>query len=323
MKRDRARTQTLILALAVLGTGLAIARPSGAEEFPRLAARHAGSGYYEIRGSGDKWNLAEARVVLDARGQAAIDVRGRDLNLALRGRVTEWNSRLHVSIALDSFDGKPTTASGWVEIDGRGGFKRIEFDGQTPVRLGVSFRAKGPNLELPPPPPPVDESEVTEEFGINRKGSDYSDFGADNLRSCQDACRRDSRCQAYSYNTQNRICYLKSRAPNSTNDRDVISGVKRGWDGNRGDGSANAGDGWDGSGGSSRGRLTEERGYDRRGNDYLDFRARDLDDCQAACLHDGHCRAYTYDSRNGACYLKDRVNSQYRNGDRVTGFKDE
>ena len=42
-----------------------------------------------------------------------------------------------------------------------------------------------------------------------------------------------------------------------------------------------------------------------------------------ACRKDGRCRAYTYDTRNDACYLKDRVNSSQRDDAMVTGYKQE
>lgn len=283
--------------------------------FPRIAARHRGSGTYENRGSKETWELSEVRVVLGEGGSAAIELWGRKTQLAMRGRITDFNGRKHVSIALQTFDGVPTTASGWIEIDSRGGVERVEFDGQSPVRLGVSFRSSGPNIEPPPPappaPPPV-PSGMTEEQGVNRRGADYRNFAADDLRSCQNFCKGDTRCRAYAYNLDRRVCYLKSQVPEASRDREVISGVKQGWGGN--DGGNN--------GGSGGGGLTEERGLDRRGNDYVDFRARDLFDCQDACRRDNRCRAYTFDTIDRTCWLKDRVNSQQRNRDMVTGYKE-
>jgi PAN domain-containing protein len=67
--------------------------------------------------------------------------------------------------------------------------------------------------------------------------------------------------------------------------------------------------------------VSEEFGFDRRGDDYDRFQARSLDDCQRQCRRDDRCRAYTYLRTSHDCYLKDRVNSAQRNGDAVTGTK--
>lgn len=322
MTRKAFRTYPIVLAAAAICSFFAGAvpgaaqAPAAAQGFPRLAARHAGSGTYEIRGTQEKWTLSEARILLDDQGGAAIDVWGRNGKLELRGRITDFNGREHVSISLATFDGVPTTAKGWISLDRRGGFERIEFDGQTPVRLGVSFRAKGANLEPPPPPPvpPQPPQGMTEEPGVNRRGADYRHFMSEDLRRCQETCKGDTRCRAYSYNLDTRTCFLKAQTPEPSSDREVVSGVKQGWGGGPGSGGA--------SGGGSQSSLTEERGLDRRGYDYSDFRVRDLLDCQQTCLRDDRCRAYTYDTIDRVCYLKDGVNSQQRNRDMVTGYKE-
>ncbi|MEO8198493.1 MAG: PAN domain-containing protein [Thermoanaerobaculia bacterium] len=312
MNRNSRLIPTLVLAVAGAAGLLTAIAPAEAQEFPRLAARHRGTGTYENRGSQEKWDLTEARVVLGQGGTAAVELWGRNLQLAMRGRIVKFNGREHVDIVLDTFDGVPTTAKGWVALDRRGGFERIEFDGQSPVRLGISFRSQGPNIE-PPPPPPVPEptpSGVTEEYGVDRRGADYRNFAADGLRTCQNACKDDSRCRAYAYNLNRRVCYLKAEVPDASQNREVTSGVKQGWGGNDG-----------GNNGDGQGQLTEERGFDRRGNDYVDFRARGLADCQDSCRRDNRCRAYSYDTIERTCWLKSRVNSQKRKRDMVTGFK--
>jgi hypothetical protein len=153
------------------------------------------------------------------------------------------------------------------------------------------------------------ESGLTEERGYDRRGNDYTSFRARGLSDCLGACRKDRRCRAYTYDTRNDACYLKDRANSAQRNDEMVTGYKREDGGDYDDD-----DDFD---------LTEERGYDRRGNDYTSFRARGLSDCMAACRRDGRCRAYTYDTRNDACYLKDRVNSSQRDNDMVTGYKRE
>ncbi len=313
MTRREIRLSTLALALAGVAGLLAATVPAAAQDYPRLAARHRGSGTYENRGSKETFQLSEARVIIDERGSATIELWGRNLQLAMRGRLTSFNGRKHVGFDLDTFDGVPTTAAGWLDLDTRGGFERIEIDGQSPVRLGISFRSQGANIEPPPPPAPEpNPSGVTEEYGVDRRGGDYRNFAADDLRTCQNICKGDARCRAYAYNLNRRVCYLKSQVPDATGDREVTSGVKQGGGGN---------DGGYGGGGGGQGQVTEERGFDRRGNDFVDFRADNLADCQDACRRDNRCRAYTFDTRERTCWLKNRVNSQQRNRDTVTGFK--
>lgn len=317
MNRKLRRLSTLALVAAGVAGLLAAAAPAAAQDYPRIAARHRGSGTYENRGSKETWELTEARVVLGQGGSASIELWGRKTQLTLRGKITSFNGRKHVGFGLETFDGVPTTAAGWLDLDQRGGFERIEIDGQSPVRLGISFRSQGPNIEPPPPQPPVTlpgTAGLTEEYGVNRRGSDYRNFGADGLRDCQEACKRDSRCRAYAYNLNRRVCYLKEQVPEASPDREVTSGVKQGWGGGN-DGGNNGGSG------GAQGQLTEERGFDRRGSDYVDFRARDLFDCKDSCRRDERCRAYTFDTVERTCWLKSRVNSQQRDRDMVTGYK--
>jgi hypothetical protein len=144
---------------------------------------------------------------------------------------------------------------------------------------------------------------LTEEYGFDRVGSDYNSFETGDLDACKAACGRDSRCRAYTYLPSKQECYLKDRVNAAQRSRDGVTGVKQSGDG------------------GSIGDLTEESGYDRRGNDYTSFRARDLNDCQRACNRESRCRAYTFDTRSADCYLKDRVNKGERNGVMVTGYK--
>ncbi len=146
---------------------------------------------------------------------------------------------------------------------------------------------------------------LTEERGYDRRGNDYTSFRARGLADCMGACRKDSRCRAYTYDTRNDACYLKDRANSSQRNDSMVTGYKQD----------------DSSDGDFE--LTEEHGYDRRGSDYTSFRARGLSECTEACRRDGRCRAYTYDTRNDACYLKDRVGSAQRDGSMVTGYKRE
>lgn len=147
---------------------------------------------------------------------------------------------------------------------------------------------------------------ISEEPGVNRRGNDYTSFRVDDLRDCKRACSRDSRCEAYAFNTGNRLCYLKDRVPRGYRDSNVVSGVKGGDDG---------------YGRPGRG-LTEEWGVNYEGGDYSRFRTGDVQDCKSACRRDTNCRAYTYNTSSRTCYLKDRVSQPRRRSETVSGVKD-
>jgi hypothetical protein len=74
-------------------------------------------------------------------------------------------------------------------------------------------------------------------------------------------------------------------------------------------------------GGTGMTDLTEEYGFDRRGDDYTSITTRTLGECQAACRNDVRCHAYTFSGRDARCWLKSRSNAQQANRDMVTGYK--
>src|SRR5262245_28030182 len=174
-----------------------------------------------------------------------------------------------------------------------------------PIALSLAFLAASPAAV---------SQELTEEWGYDRKGDDYDSFRADNVAECKAACRRDRRCRAYTL-TNDRTCYLKDRINSKKQAFGAVSGYKQG------DEPEGPGPGW--PGGDWDRRLTEERGYDRKGDDYTSFRARGLGDCKRSCARDDRCRAYTFDTRNDVCYLKSRINSKKSNGAMITGYKQD
>lgn len=152
--------------------------------------------------------------------------------------------------------------------------------------------------------------DLTEERGIDYHGGDYTRFSSRGLEDCQDACRRDRRCVSYTYELRNATCYLKDRLGRYQRDPAMVSGVKRGY-----------GPGGPGPGGGGGRDLTEEVGYDYYGSDYTRFQILGVGPCQDECRRDRRCAAYTYDTRERLCYLKDRVGDRRRNDKMVTGRK--
>lgn len=151
---------------------------------------------------------------------------------------------------------------------------------------------------------PLLAQELTHEPGTNRKGSDYDSFRTGSLEVCRNSCSRDSRCRAYTFNSVDSLCFLKERVPGPSRDSRTVSGVKEG-----------GGSHFPGN------RLSEEPGTNRKGSDYDSFRTRSLEVCSRSCARDSRCRAFTFNSVESLCYLKDRVPGPSRDSRTVSGVK--
>jgi hypothetical protein len=62
--------------------------------------------------------------------------------------------------------------------------------------------------------------------GYNLEGGDYHSVFLRALEECQDVCRGDRRCLAYTYNTRSSMCYLKDRIGTYTPRAETSSGEK-------------------------------------------------------------------------------------------------
>lgn len=154
---------------------------------------------------------------------------------------------------------------------------------------------------------------MSEERGYDHKGGDYDSFRSPSVRDCRESCERDRRCQAYTYNLNTGMCYVKDEVRRIERARDMVTGSRERWaEDDRGD----RGDRYDRD-------LSTEEGYDYKGGDYHSFRAESPRVCRRECSRESQCRAYTYNYRTEMCYLKDRVNTpRQRASDMVTGTKD-
>ena len=100
--------------------------------------------------------------------------------------------------------------------------------------------------------------------------------------------------------------WLKDAAPSATASRDHVSGVKESTGG--------------GTGGQT-GSFEVREGFDQLGGDFARVAAADAGLCQARCAANPRCRAFTYDRRDGLCYLKDRSNVMRPASGKVTGAR--
>lgn len=142
---------------------------------------------------------------------------------------------------------------------------------------------------------------LSEQWGLDRRGGDYTSFVARDLRECQSQCLEQRQCRAYTFRRDTRECFLKDVVNPTRRDDGVVTGAK---------------------GGGGLGRLSEERGFDRRGGDYNSFVSPGLPACKRACAEDRRCRAYTYRLDTRECFLKDRVYRPSRDDRTLTGVKE-
>lgn len=177
-------------------------------------------------------------------------------------------------------------------------------------------------------PTALSAQRLSEERGYDRRGNDYRSFHARGLGDCQDACTREGRCRAYTFDTRNGDCYLKDRVNSGERNGVMVTGYKdEGRDSTDRDRDRDHDRDRDydrdhDRDRDERQRLSEEPGRDRKGDDYNSFRARDLRECKRECREDDRCQAYTFLERSHMCYLKSHINSGVRNRDAVTGYKE-
>lgn len=250
-------------------------------------------------GAGD-WEYDRARATIDritvrmrSDGTGEIRFRGeRDLRLAGR-----WSDLRPDSVRFAVTEGPdgPATGTGTVRFQ-RDRVERVDVDGNG--RYG-SFRLAFRAGERPQPPTGGGHAGFTEEYGYDQPGADLRDLRTEDLRACQEACAGDFRCRAYTFNTRERRCYLKGEERPTVRRSDCVTGVKRG-----------------GGGG-----LSQRDGYNLEGGDYSSVYLQTLEECQTACRKDRRCLAYTYNTRDRMCYLKDRVGTYGARRDTVSGEK--
>jgi len=66
------------------------------------------------------------------------------------------------------------------------------------------------------------------DVGVDRFGSDYKDTTVSGgVDECREICRKDTRCQSFSFNQSANQCWLKNAVPLKRPENGFISGVKK------------------------------------------------------------------------------------------------
>lgn len=140
-----------------------------------------------------------------------------------------------------------------------------------------------------------------EEPFVDRPGGDYHSYEANDRQQCAMSCGSIARCQAYTYVTATRTCWLKDSVPEPRKDPCCFSGV----------------------------RLMghHEINVDRLGGDLRPgFPADSPAECERSCKMEDQCRAYTWvkpgiQAVTGMCWLKGSHRPQRADNCCVSGVK--
>ena len=155
---------------------------------------------------------------------------------------------------------------------------------------------------------------LSAQTNFDRPGGDYlsAPVPSGDPADCALQCERDRRCRAWSFNYPidpaiGAVCWLKSTVPARVPDNCCVSGVR-------------------GAGVVEPRSATLETSIDRPGGDYKSFevKAEGEENCQAACVADNKCRAWTYArpgyvGREAHCFLKKEIKPPRRRAGFISG----
>jgi hypothetical protein len=140
-----------------------------------------------------------------------------------------------------------------------------------------------------------------EEPFVDRPGGDYHSYQANNRQQCAMSCGSIARCQAYTFVTATRTCWLKDSVPEPRKDPCCFSGVRL--------------------------MGNYEINFDRLGGDLRPgFPAGSPAECERSCKMEDQCRAYTWvkpgiQAATGMCWLKGSHRPQRADNCCVSGVK--
>jgi hypothetical protein len=130
-------------------------------------------------------------------------------------------------------------------------------------------------------------------------GYDYQGFTPPTLASCQNACREEKQCRAFTYNHAKQVCFLKSAKARLVRHREATTGIKIGTNG-----------------------FSKRKNRDAPGNDYYSFVPPTLSGCKDRCDKEPNCKAFTYNELKQVCFLKNKqAPSLVRHAGAITGVK--
>jgi len=234
------------------------------------------------------------------------DDRRKETVLGLYGRIADEQLWQNVS--------KLDTLSGYLQYEAAfpaGSYIDLAKKREKELRTAALGPSTPPST--PPPPPAPAPRQITYYQSTDFDGDDLSGWlSGHSLETCGEACRIDSSCKAFTYNTQKKICMLKTGYSNPFSYRYAVSGVigEAKVPMPAGSASASKGDG-----------MTLQAGVDYQSGDYANRRNVSQQACQQMCANDGRCLAFSYVKQKSWCWLKSEVGGIQYNSDIISGKK--
>lgn len=146
---------------------------------------------------------------------------------------------------------------------------------------------------------------------IDLPEGDYRSIKKTSLSACQAQCAGEGQCQAFTYNSRARVCFLKSSVEGRATFSGAISGTRTGV---IQVGAPEAPTGFELL------QDTDLPGYDYTSSissEWLD--GSSVETCQAACARDRMCKAFTYNSKAKVCFLKELAGTAERFRGAISG----
>ena len=112
------------------------------------------------------------------------------------------------------------------------------------------------------------------------------------LEKCRASCSENGTCRAFTFNTQRRVCILKSGVGEPSINTDAISGA-----------------------------IVPVVGVDFDDGDLDEQREVSIRQCQDLCIKNDNCKGFSFVTAKSWCFLKDRIVSPTRNKNVVSWIK--
>lgn len=164
---------------------------------------------------------------------------------------------------------------------------------------------------------------VVQDFQVSRNfsydGGDYENFKDADLLTCQNRCRYDNQCAAFSYIERLRWCWLKSKVPPSSVKAGITSGMKLRDSDAPAPAPAPEPTPSPTLGAKQNFKRFQNFSYD--GADYDNAKGIDLESCQRICAQDEKCKAYSFIEKSNWCWWKSTVPSSSVKAGITSGMK--
>ena len=182
--------------------------------------------------------------------------------------------------------------------------------------MGIDLEIVGENAVANPAPTTVPDKHQPTTAAVPsliKRVQGYDVFGFDlanmplrniGLDACEKSCQNDPSCNAYTFNTPNSLCFLKSSGYRVMGNPNAVAGYRAEIESKL-----------------VLSPITVIEKSDLPGGDYKSLGQIDFENCVSVCEADSQCAAFTFVRRQQTCWLKSSVPSTRRNRNAISGIK--